>query len=341
MARRPTATASPRSCWWRRRCTRWPTLADTFFGDPLIELRKSADDVLDAKLDAQGQLEQDISLPDDVKPLAPLAVTVSASVYESGGRAVTRQLKRTYWPASELVGVRPLFDSEQGAQSESSAGFEILRANVDGQLVAGTQLKVRLQRELRDFYWLHERDDGWKSSANQRLQLIDERTSTWPRASRRTVEFPVQWGSYRLEVYDPADPADHRVPVLRRLQLGRREPGQGGASGQGQAGAGQGALPRRRHVEGHRDAAAGRPRRVAGGIRSSAVREEHRRENRRHLLHPGHRGLGTSRRLRDRAGVPRWRGGRAHHAGARDGRRARADRSQRAAHPAQARRARR
>ncbi|HEX5304693.1 MAG TPA: MG2 domain-containing protein, partial [Dyella sp.] len=84
-------------------------LKDTFFGDPTLDLPRSANDVLDAKLDAQGKLAQDVPLPDDVKPVAPLAVTLSGSVYESGGRAVTRLLKRTYWPADALVGVRPEF----------------------------------------------------------------------------------------------------------------------------------------------------------------------------------------------------------------------------------------
>jgi len=179
-------------------------LADTFFGDPTLELPKSADDVVDAKLDAQGVLEQDVALPDDVKPVAPLAVTLSGSVYESGGRAVTRLLKRTYWPADALVGVRPLFDPKQGAESESPVGFEIVRANADGQLVAGAHLKVRLQRELRDFYWLYERDGGWKSDANQRLQLIEEKDVDVAAGKSSHVEFPVEWGSYRVEVYDPA-----------------------------------------------------------------------------------------------------------------------------------------
>ncbi len=179
-------------------------LADTFFGDPTVELPKSADDVVDAKLDAKGVLEQDVALPDDVKPVAPLAVTLSGSVYESGGRAVTRLLKRTYWPADALVGVRPLFDPKQGAESESPVGFEIVRANADGQLVAGAHLKVRLQRELRDFYWLYERDGGWKSDANQRLQLIEEKDVDVAAGKSSHVEFPVEWGSYRVEVYDPA-----------------------------------------------------------------------------------------------------------------------------------------
>ncbi|AGG87358.1 alpha-2-macroglobulin family protein [Rhodanobacter denitrificans] len=179
-------------------------MKDTFFGNPLVELPKSADDVVDAKLDAQGVLEQDVALPDDVKPVAPLAVTLSGSVYESGGRAVTRLLKRTYWPADALVGVRPLFDPKQGAESEAPAGFEIVRANANGERVAGAHLKVRLQRELRDFYWLYERSGGWQSNANQRLQLIEEKDIDVAAGKSAHVEFPVQWGSYRVEVYDPA-----------------------------------------------------------------------------------------------------------------------------------------
>ncbi|MCX7513251.1 alpha-2-macroglobulin family protein [Frateuria hangzhouensis] len=178
-------------------------LKDTFFGDPTVDLPKSASDVVDSRLDANGKLTQDITLPADVKPLAPLAVTLSGSVFESGGRAVTRLLERVYWPAPQLVGVRPLFDPGQGAQSEGQAAFEILRADADGKLVAAKHLKVRLQRELRDFYWLYERSGGWSSDAHQRLQLIEEKDIDLAAGQRAHVEFPVEWGGYRLEVYDP------------------------------------------------------------------------------------------------------------------------------------------
>ncbi|MBU6247335.1 MAG: alpha-2-macroglobulin family protein [Xanthomonadaceae bacterium] len=179
------------------------SMKDTFFGDPTVDLPKSADDVVDTKLDAQGALAQDVPLPDDVKPVAPLAVTLSGSVYETGGRAVTRLLKRTYWPADRLVGVRPEFDPKQGAESEAPAGFEIVRVNAEGQRVAGRHLKVRLQRELRDFYWLYERNGGWKADANASLQLVDEKDVDVGASGTTRVEFPVQWGNYRVEVYDP------------------------------------------------------------------------------------------------------------------------------------------
>lgn len=178
-------------------------LPDVFFGNPLLQVPQSNDYLIDAKLDEQGRLTRELALPKDVEPEAPLQVTLSGSVYESGGRTVNRSLQRGYWPATELVGVRPLFDPRQGADSEGRAAFEIVRATADGALVAASGLKVRLQREIRDFYWLYDNDD-WQSRANAQLSLVEERDIQIAAGARAKVDFPVQWGNYRLQVYDPA-----------------------------------------------------------------------------------------------------------------------------------------
>lgn len=180
-----------------------PAMQDTFFGDPLVEVHKNADDVVDQALDEEGKLEQDLAIPDDVKPVSPMSFVVSGSVYESGGRAVTRVMNKVYWPAPQLVGIRPLFDPKQGAPSESNASFEIMRANVDGKLVAGQHLKVRLQREVRSLYWLYEHGDDWKSNANVSLELVEERDVDVTAGKGVKLDLPVTWGGYRLEVFDP------------------------------------------------------------------------------------------------------------------------------------------
>ena len=58
-----------------------------FFGDPTMALPKDAKDVIDTTLDAQGKLEENIALPDEAKPLSPIAAIVSGSLFESGGRS--------------------------------------------------------------------------------------------------------------------------------------------------------------------------------------------------------------------------------------------------------------
>ena len=190
------------------------SMKDTFFGDPLAPSSTPSEDAVDVHLDEKGETRQELAMPDDLPPTTPYAMVVSGSVYESGGRAVTRVLNRTFWPAPELVGVRPLFDPKQGAESEANAAFEIVRANVDGKLVAGQHLKVRLQREVRDFYWMYEHGNDWKSNQNVSLQLVEERDIDLAAGQRAKVDFPVEWGGYRLEVYDPATKLTTNFPFF-------------------------------------------------------------------------------------------------------------------------------
>ena len=57
-----------------------------------IGLPREARDVIDTEFPADGKLRQDVELPAEVKPTAPIAVVLSGSVYETGGRTVTRTL---------------------------------------------------------------------------------------------------------------------------------------------------------------------------------------------------------------------------------------------------------
>ncbi|MRU29827.1 hypothetical protein FGW84_00555, partial [Xylella fastidiosa subsp. multiplex] len=82
-----------------------------------------AKETIDITLGADGHLVHDIVLPEGAKPVSPMAVVVSGSVYESGRRPVTRSLKRGLWPADALVGVRPLVDVASGADANGMARF--------------------------------------------------------------------------------------------------------------------------------------------------------------------------------------------------------------------------
>ncbi|RZA13259.1 MAG: alpha-2-macroglobulin family protein, partial [Lysobacteraceae bacterium] len=98
---------------------------DYFFGDPTVELPKQAKDVVDGVLDAQGELKQDIDLPAEVRGNTPVRAIVAGSLYETGGRSVNRSVEKVLWPADALVGVRPLFNDADGADSNTNARFEL------------------------------------------------------------------------------------------------------------------------------------------------------------------------------------------------------------------------
>lgn len=182
-----------------------------FFGDPTLTLPKEAQDVIDAALDADGVLRQDIPLPKEARPVTPIAAILTGSVYETGGRSVNRGLKRVLWPADTLVGVRPLFDDAEGSDANAEAGFQIARYGQDGAPRAGKGLRVSLIREHRDYHWTYQEDGGWDYAFTRRFETIETRVVDVGSAPVR-LHFPVEWGEYRLDVYDPATRLTTRYP---------------------------------------------------------------------------------------------------------------------------------
>lgn len=188
------------------------TLKDFHFGDPLAELSKQPKDVLDETLDEEGKLTSEIALEEVKAPTGTVAVIVSGSLYESGGRAVTRVIKRTVWPAAEIIGTRPLFDMTEGATPNGEAGFEVVRANAAGDLLGASQLKVKLLRERRDYNWRWVDGSGWQSDFLAHWEVAGEQTLDVKAGARGKLSFPVEWGGYRLEIFDPATALTMKFP---------------------------------------------------------------------------------------------------------------------------------
>ncbi|MEB1345100.1 MG2 domain-containing protein, partial [Xanthomonas campestris pv. campestris] len=178
------------------------SLPGWFFGDPTLELPREAKDVIDTEFGGDGVLREDIALPDEAKPVSTIAAVVSGSVYETGGRTVTRTIKRVLWPAKALVGVRPLFDDTDGADANSNARFEITRVDAEGKPQPAKGLKATLVRELRDYHWNYT-DDHWDYDFTRRFENKDTRTIDVGSGNAK-LDFPVEWGEYRLDVFDPA-----------------------------------------------------------------------------------------------------------------------------------------
>ena len=185
-----------------------------FFGDPTIALPKKSDqDVIDASLDAQGHLLTSIKLPAEATRGAPVAAIVTGSVFESGGRPVNRSMKRVFWPAPVLVGIRPLFDASESAPYDTTVGFELLRSTIDGRLQAGTGLSVSLVREERDYHWTYS-DSHWGYDFSSRWKVLETQKVAARAEGPVRVNFPVQWGAYRVEVKDPATGLVTRFPFV-------------------------------------------------------------------------------------------------------------------------------
>ncbi|MCC4614819.1 alpha-2-macroglobulin family protein [Xanthomonas campestris pv. asclepiadis] len=186
------------------------SLPGWFFGDPTLELPREAKDVIDTTFGSDGVLREDIALPAEARPVSTIAAVVSGSVYETGGRTVTRTVKRVLWPAKALVGVRPLFDDKDGTDANGTARFELTRVDADGKPQPAKGLKATLVRELRDYHWNYT-DDHWDYDFTRRFENKDTRTLDIAGGNAK-LEFPVEWGEYRLDVFDPATGLTTRYP---------------------------------------------------------------------------------------------------------------------------------
>ena len=139
---------------------------------------------------------------------------MSGSVYESGGRTVTRTLKRTVWPADALVGVRPLFDLKDGSDARARAGFEVIRSNANGDLLAGEHLKMTLVREYRDYRWTYDNESGWHFDYTDRYENSETRELNVGAGQTAKFDVPVDWGNYRIEIADPATGLTTKLPFF-------------------------------------------------------------------------------------------------------------------------------
>lgn len=182
-----------------------------FFGDATLQLPDKAEDVVDQTLGPDGRLDVDVPLPKEVRPVSPIALMLSGSVYETGGRSVNRSVKRVMWPADALVGVRPMFDPDDGADANANARFQIVRMDAQGRMRPASGLRVTLVRERRDYHWDYDEDDGWDYAFTRRFENVSTQAVDVG-ADAAKVEFPVEWGEYRIDVYDPQTKLTSRYP---------------------------------------------------------------------------------------------------------------------------------
>lgn len=155
----------------------------------------------EAALDEDGEVL--ISLDSKwAEAKSPLQLIVQASLQESGGRPITRRVVQPVWPAERMPGLRALFDGEE-TDGDGAVEFELLMANNQGQKLAADNLKVRLIRERRDYYWNYSDNDGWSYHFNEKFLTLAEETLSIKAGDTAKVSFPVEWGPYRVEVEDP------------------------------------------------------------------------------------------------------------------------------------------
>ena len=133
---------------------------------------------------------------------SPVEVTLLASLFESGGRPVTRRHKSIVWPKPAMIGIRPSF-KDKSPEANSRVSFDIVRANAQGDKLNADSLEVQLIREDRRYFWEYSASQGWHYEYSDREYAEISRSISIKVGETATVDAAVEWGAYRLEVRDP------------------------------------------------------------------------------------------------------------------------------------------
>ena len=174
------------------------------FGNVIEENLSQQYKLSDVKLDSKGKTAITIENRWS-KVKSPVQVTLQASLYETGGRAISRRHQTTIISGDNLVGIKPHFKANP--EHNSRVAFDVVTTNAKGVLTKNAALDVKLVREDRRYFWEFNNSKGWhyRWSDSEFIEYNSAVDTNSNKASR--LEVPVEYGRYRLEVSDPATKA--------------------------------------------------------------------------------------------------------------------------------------
>lgn len=174
------------------------SLKDYQFGNINENNFQARTNLADIHLDSQGIGQLNIE-PHWKNTHSPLKVLVSASLYESGGRPITRSHPILVWPKKELIGIRP-HDKKANPIANSMANFDVVNVNIKGDLLAADDLHVTLIKEDKQYFWERNDQRGWHWNWSEKEYPVAEKMLTIKAGKIASVGFHVEWGNYRLEI---------------------------------------------------------------------------------------------------------------------------------------------
>ncbi len=156
--------------------------------------------------DEKGQATFTVNLEKLPAATRPLEAQVIVRMAESGGRAVERKVTLPIVPASNMIGVKPLFSGRSLGEGET-ANFDVIFAAPDGKTQARSGLRYELLKVESRYQW-YRRDGNWGYEPIKLTRRMADGQIDVAAGQPGRISVPVQWGRYRLEVStsDPNGP---------------------------------------------------------------------------------------------------------------------------------------
>lgn len=193
-----------------------PQLADYNIGDVTNSNKVSQLDNVETTLDKNGNAQVVVDTSNWGKLSSPVNVVLQASLLDSGGRPVTRYASQAIWPSVQMPAVRALFsqlpyydwstdryEKSPTVDKGDNAEFEVAYVDVEGNKLATKNLKARIVRERRNYYWSWSSDSGWHQEYNSSEFVVQEQPLSIAENGIAKVSYQTNdYGFYRIEVVD-------------------------------------------------------------------------------------------------------------------------------------------
>ena len=174
-----------------------------------------------ARTDTDGRGRVAVELPRLPDTAGPLAATVSVSLFDAGGRPVTRRLKLPLRPRAAEVGLKPRF-ADNSIDAGQTAAVDLVALDPAGETLAGRDLQVE---------WIEVRSDWipyWQDGTHWRRLVTEvplaEETVTTDAQGRALLQRTLVWGDYKLRVVDAGGAAtDLPIRAGWRAATGERD----------------------------------------------------------------------------------------------------------------------
>ncbi len=157
-----------------------------------------------AGTDAQGKGQAQITLNQVPDTTRLLQARLRVSLFEPGGRPVTRSLVLPYRPQPFVIGIKPRF-SDEGIKTGEEASFDIIALDAAGQRQVKNGLRAELVREDYQYYWYHH-DGRWnyKLAIRDSTPVASQTLNLGAEQAAVVAQRGLDWGHYRLDVVDPS-----------------------------------------------------------------------------------------------------------------------------------------
>ncbi|BCG63706.1 MAG: hypothetical protein methR_P1434 [Methyloprofundus sp.] len=152
----------------------------------------------DIQLDAQGLGTVAISAHWESVKHTPVNIALTASLYETGGRAINRFIHYTYWPQEALLGLRSVTDLEDIA-ANSQLEFELINIKSNAEKLAA-EVTVTLIHEQRSYFWEQTEGRGWQRTYTETNVPVFHQQISLQNAQANILQVPVEQGQYLLRV---------------------------------------------------------------------------------------------------------------------------------------------